>query len=96
LEERLRCNSRSNSAGSNCVPSASVTREIRSKESEGTAFLIPYRSLPQLLKSQLKGARGDKSFAAGTGNLLKVALSIEAQSFGFARPLAQLRAKNQI
>jgi len=27
---------------------------------------------------------GDKSFAAGAGNLLKVALSIEAQSFGVA------------
>jgi hypothetical protein len=27
---------------------------------------------------------------------VKVALSLEAQSFGFAHPLAQLRAKNQI
>jgi len=30
------------------------------------------------------GARGDKSFGAGAGNLLKVALSVKTQSFGVA------------
>ena len=54
FEERLRCKSRSNSTGSNCVPSASVTREIRSKESEGNSVLHHrVEACPGFLKSQL-------------------------------------------
>jgi hypothetical protein len=45
------------------------------------------------LNPRSTGARDDKSFAAGAGDLLKVALSIEARvSMSLARPLSQLLA----